>query len=76
MRHFWQNGTVDTLDFPDTFSDTLDFDADDNIFYKNHPTWVNNMSRQKQLTVILRVNNTDKQLRKKSGSYHAGTLVL
>ena len=46
------------------------------FFYKNHPTWAINMSRQKQLTVILRVNNTDKQLRKKSGSYHAGTLVL
>ena len=46
--------------------DTLDFDVDDNTFYthKNHHTWRINMC-QKQLTVNLLVNNTDKKLRKK-----------
>ena len=56
--------------------DTLEFDVDDNIFfYKNHPTWAINVSVG-QLTVILMVNNTDKQLSKKSCSHHAGMLVL
>jgi len=44
--------------------DLLDFSICDNTFYKNHPTWCIAM-HQKELTVTLMVNNTDKNLRKK-----------
>jgi len=48
----------------DTFMDLLDFSIYDNTFYKNDPTWRIGII-QKELTVTLMVNNTDKNLRKK-----------
>ena len=47
----------------DTFMALLDFNIYDNTFYKNHRTWRIAM-HQKELTVTLMVNNTDKNLRK------------